>query len=97
MTDSQPDTDAATLPSFEEALAELEAIVNKLESGDISLDDAIAAYARGTELKQQCQKRLEEAQLKVEQIKLSETGARSRLKLLIVPIARYVRLSIFRC
>jgi len=74
VTDSQPDTDAATLPSFEEALAELEAIVNKLESGDISLDDAIAAYARGTELKQQCQKRLEEAQLKVEQIKLSETG-----------------------
>jgi exodeoxyribonuclease VII small subunit len=74
VTASQPDSDDSSMPSFEEALAELEAIVNKLESGDISLDDAIAAYARGTELKQQCQKRLEEAQLKVEKIKLSETG-----------------------
>ena len=75
VTASQPDSDDSSMPSFEEALAELEAIVNKLESGDISLDDAIAAYARGTELKQQCQKRLEEAQLKVEKIKLSETGS----------------------
>lgn len=76
MTDTQPTAQdgAQKMLSFEDALAELEAIVNKLESGDISLDDAIAAYARGTELKQQCQTRLEEAQLKVDKIKLSETG-----------------------
>lgn len=76
MTDTQSTQidDGQKMPSFEDALAELEAIVNRLESGDISLDDAIAAYARGTELKQQCQKRLEEAQLKVDKIKLSETS-----------------------
>ena len=76
MTDTQStqNDDGQKMPSFEDALAELEAIVNRLESGDISLDDAIAAYARGTELKQQCQKRLEEAQLKVDKIKLSETS-----------------------
>ena len=76
MTDTQStqNDDGQKMPSFEDALAELEAIVNRLESGDISLDDAIAAYARGTELKQQCEKRLEEAQLKVDKIKLSETS-----------------------
>jgi len=73
-TQSTQNDDGQKMPSFEDALAELEAIVNRLESGDISLDDAIAAYARGTELKQQCQKRLEEAQLKVDKIKLSETS-----------------------
>ena len=47
--------------SFEEALKELETIVEKLERGDVSLDDAVMAYERGTELKQHCQKRLDEA------------------------------------
>ncbi len=60
--------------SFEEALAELEAIVDRLESGEVSLDDAISSYARGMSLKQQCQQRLEEARLRVEKIKLSEDG-----------------------
>lgn len=54
--------------SFEDALAELEVIVNKLESGDISLDGAIKAYERGSILKEQCEKKLNEAKLKVEKI-----------------------------
>ena len=54
--------------SFEDALAELEIIVNKLESGDVSLDEAIKAYERGSILKEQCEKKLNEAKLKVEKI-----------------------------
>ena len=60
--------------SFEDALNELEAIVTSLEQGDVSLDDAIAAFERGTALKSHCQKRLEEARMKVEQIKLPKDG-----------------------
>ena len=66
-----------TIPcnSFEDALRELEAIVEQLESGSVSLDKAIDAYSRGMTLKQHCQARLEEARLKVEQIKLPENGS----------------------
>ena len=60
--------------SFEDALNELEAIVEKLEGGTLDLDKAIDAYARGMSLKQHCQARLEEARLKVEKIKLPENG-----------------------
>lgn len=63
------DTPAKTTDlSFEEALRQLEEIVSVLERGDISLDEAIAAYEKGTSLKAHCQKRLEEARLKVEKI-----------------------------
>ena len=41
--------------SFEDSLAELEAIVDRLESGQGSLDDAITAYERGSQLKRHCQ------------------------------------------
>ena len=61
--------------SFEEALRQLEDIVTTLERGDISLDDAIAAYEKGTLLKAHCQKRLEEARLKVEKIDVPQSGA----------------------
>ena len=56
--------------SFEDALSELERIVASLEQGEVSLDDAIKAFERGTELKSHCQARLEEARMQVEKIKL---------------------------
>lgn len=65
--------DIATM-SFEDAIAELEAIVKKLESGQGSLDDAVAAYERGAQLKAHCEKRLNEAKLKVERIRLGPDG-----------------------
>ncbi|SDG43857.1 MULTISPECIES: exodeoxyribonuclease VII small subunit [Thalassobaculum] len=81
MTDTQADKPAAApapapvdTMSFEDALRELEAIVETLEQGRGSLDDAIAAYERGAALKKHCQKKLEEARLKVEKIKLDESG-----------------------
>ena len=61
--------------SFEDALRELETIVASLERGDVSLDDAITAFERGTALKAHCQARLEEARMKVEQIRVPVEGA----------------------
>jgi len=63
--------------SFESALKELEQIVEQLERGEVSLDDAVSAYERGAQLKQQCQQRLDEARLKVEKIRVSKGAASS--------------------
>lgn len=68
-----PGTDPEGM-SFEDALKELERIVETLERGQGSLDDAIAAYERGAKLKKYCQAKLEEARLKVEKIKLDDSG-----------------------
>tara|TARA_B100001029_G_C14960539_1_gene394168 strand:- start:647 stop:889 length:243 start_codon:yes stop_codon:yes gene_type:complete len=64
--------------NFEDSLKELEEIVERLENGQGSLDDAIAAYERGSMLKKHCQAKLDEARLKVEKIKLpqDEGGAK---------------------
>ena len=60
--------------SFEAALKELETIVDKLESGDVSLEESIAIYERWASLKNHCLNKLKSAQLKVEQIVLSQNG-----------------------
>lgn len=54
--------------SFEDALAELEGIVDKLERGDVALEQSIAIYERGAALKGHCEAKLKAAELKVEQI-----------------------------
>ncbi len=54
--------------SFEEALKELESIVKKIDSGEETLDAAIQAFERGSELKKHCQAKLDEAKLKIEKI-----------------------------
>ena len=58
--------------TFEDAMNELENLVNALDKGDISLDKAISAYDRGSKLKDHCEKKLNEAKMKVETIQLSE-------------------------
>jgi exodeoxyribonuclease VII small subunit len=60
--------------SFEEALGELEAIVQQLERGDRALEEAIEAYARGAQLKRHCENKLRQAQARVEQISLAADG-----------------------
>jgi exodeoxyribonuclease VII small subunit len=60
--------------SFEQALAELEKIVQDLERGQLDLDAAITAYERGTQLKLHCEGKLREAQLRVEKIALGPDG-----------------------
>ncbi len=54
----------ASVP-FERSLDELEALVQKMEKGDLSLDDSLAAYERGVGLYRQCQTELEQAELRV--------------------------------
>ena len=58
--------------TFEEAMKELEKLVDSLDEGDISLDEAISAYDRGSQLKDYCQKKLHEAKMKVETIQSSD-------------------------
>lgn len=66
--------DIASL-SFEQALAELEAIVQDLESGQAPLERSIEMYERGARLKAHCESRLESARLKVEKIVVGPNGA----------------------
>ncbi len=67
------DKDIAKM-SFEDALDELKEIVATLESGDGKLDAAIASYERGAKLKQYCEKKLKEAQVKIDKIRLGPDG-----------------------
>jgi exodeoxyribonuclease VII small subunit len=57
----------ATL-DFEAALAELQAIVEKMESGDQTLEEALASFQRGVELTRTCQQGLKEAEQRVEKL-----------------------------
>ncbi len=61
--------------SFEDALKELETIVQQLEQGKTKLDEAITAYERGALLKRHCEQKLAEAKMKVEKISFSADGA----------------------
>ncbi|WP_240048378.1 exodeoxyribonuclease VII small subunit [Crenalkalicoccus roseus] len=60
--------------SFEDALAELEAIVSRLEQGKGTLAEAIADYERGTALRKHCEARLSEAEARVQAIVEGASG-----------------------
>ncbi len=60
--------------SFEEAMKALEDVVNRLEAGDVPLEDSIKLYERGAELKAHCQAKLAEAEEKVAAITLDGDG-----------------------
>jgi exodeoxyribonuclease VII small subunit len=63
-------------PSFEDTLAELEQLVNRLERGDISLEDSLQCFERGVNLTRSCQKALQEAEQKV-QILIDKNGSQA--------------------
>jgi exodeoxyribonuclease VII small subunit len=56
------------MPSFEESLKNLESIVEKLEKGDLSLEDSLKLFEEGVGLSAACKKELEEAEGKVEML-----------------------------
>ncbi|WP_299814645.1 exodeoxyribonuclease VII small subunit [uncultured Jannaschia sp.] len=60
--------------SFEQAIAELERVVNQLDRGDVPLDESIKLYERGAALKARCDAKLKDAEEKVEQITLDAGG-----------------------
>jgi len=70
---SAKEKDSAKKPDFEFALSRLEAIVGKLESANLSLDDAMKLFEEGVQLSRDCQKYLEQAEGKVE-ILLKKAG-----------------------
>ena len=55
-------------PDFEKALQELESLVTRLESGEMSLDESLSEFKRGVELTRHCQTVLDKAQQSVEQL-----------------------------
>ncbi|MGH6840873.1 MAG: exodeoxyribonuclease VII small subunit [Methylocella sp.] len=67
------DADIAKL-SFEDALQELEQIVDKLEKGTVGLEESIAIYARGEALKSHCDRLLKSAEERIEKISLGGDG-----------------------
>ncbi len=75
-----PKAKSSAVPDFEQALAELEALVEKLESGDLPLEDALKQFERGIELTRICKKSLKDAELKVERL-LEKNGEESLVPL----------------
>lgn len=72
MSDAVP-PDIASL-SFEDALAELDAIVRRLEEGKGKLDEAVDAYERGSLLRKHCEAKLAQAQARIERIVTGADG-----------------------
>ena len=69
-------TDIAAM-TFEDAMAELERIVQHLEQGRTPLEEAIAAYERGAALRRHCEDKLRQAQARIEKITLDDGAARA--------------------
>ena len=70
----QDNTAKADPPAFEEALKQLEAIVEAMESEDLALKTLLAQYEKGTQLARICQEKLAEAELKIQQLEKTASG-----------------------
>jgi exodeoxyribonuclease VII small subunit len=68
------DTDINALP-FEKALAEFESIVQRLEKGDVALEESITLYERGEKLRTRCEVLLKDAEMRVEKISKGADGS----------------------
>lgn len=73
MPDVPADVPVAEM-TFEQAMAELERVVSKLERGDVALEESIRLYGRGAELKKRCETKLMEAEEKVAALTLDGDG-----------------------
>ncbi len=60
--------------SFEEAMAALEQVVERLDRGDVPLEEAISLYERGAQLRRRCEAKLKEAEEKVAKLTLDGNG-----------------------
>ena len=63
------------MPLFEESLKKLEAIVDQLEKGDLSLEDAVKLFEEGVDLSAKCKKELEVAEGKVQMLLKQRDGS----------------------
>lgn len=71
---SESDDNTVDNLTFENAIAELERIVDQLERGEVALEDSITIYERGEALKGRCEALLKAAEERVEKIRLSSAG-----------------------
>ncbi|MEL6741694.1 MAG: exodeoxyribonuclease VII small subunit [Planctomycetota bacterium] len=72
----RPKTDSEAAPaelSYEQALGELEGIVRRIESGEVTLDESLASYERGAALVERCRALLDRAEQRIEE--LGEAGS----------------------
>lgn len=60
--------------SYEQAIQELEALVEKLEAGNLPLEESLALYEKASRLALQCNTQLEKAQLKIEELRVLEAS-----------------------
>ncbi len=60
-----PETSPSVVADFEHSLDELEQLVQRMEKGDLTLDDSLQAYERGVALYRNCQTALDQAELRV--------------------------------
>jgi exodeoxyribonuclease VII small subunit len=74
VTNKKTKDSTETAPDLEKSLAELEQIVEKLEAGELTLDESLKQFERGVQLTRQCQTALRTAEQKVE-ILLKKSGA----------------------
>ena len=58
--------DASSPESFESAMGQLETLVSKMESGDLSLEESLKAFEEGVNLTRFCQDQLQKAELKIQ-------------------------------
>lgn len=61
-------------PSFEDALNQLESIVETMESGDVPLAELLAKFEEGNKLLKVCESRLKDAEMKIELLKKQKNG-----------------------
>ncbi|MEO6264069.1 MAG: exodeoxyribonuclease VII small subunit [Luteimonas sp.] len=61
----KPSSEASPVADFETSLDQLEQLVEKMEHGEMSLEESLAAYERGVGLYRKCQSALEQAELRV--------------------------------
>ena len=81
MSETRTDTPAqpGAIADFEKSLDELESLVARMEKGDLTLEDSVKAFERGMTLYQNCQKALDEAELRVDLLlKGNDPGGRVR-------------------
>ena len=60
--------------NFEAALVELEQLVERMETGELSLEESLQAFERGVVLTRDCQKALEDAELRVQALTQTDAG-----------------------
>lgn len=66
-------------PTFEEALAQLEGLVARLEAGDLPLEEALEAFEAGVRLARQCSSRLEDAERRVRLLRVAPDGTEAEV------------------